>query len=96
MEKLVGAQTLSQLPPAKAAEITGKRFFPNLISRPFIHGLRIAFSVSLVMSLIAAAASWLRGGRPLPATGEVGPFGEPEGQDADDRQTPLPEEWVPA
>jgi MFS family permease len=45
------------------ATITGKRFFPELISDPFMHGLRIAFTASLVMCLIAAAASWMRGSR---------------------------------
>ena len=48
---------------ADRATVTGKTFFPHLISGPFLDGLRIAFSASLVMCLIAAAASWLRGGR---------------------------------
>jgi hypothetical protein len=52
---------LAQLPKANAANLTGKTFFPHLISGPFKHGLVIAFSASLLMCLIAAAASWLRG-----------------------------------
>ena len=40
--------------------MTGKAFFPRLISDAFIHGLRIAFTI-IVMCLIAAWASWMRG-----------------------------------
>jgi hypothetical protein len=63
MKTLLGAKLLASLPAGKAAYLTGRQFFPALISGPFIHGLRIAFSASLVMGLIAAAASWLRGSR---------------------------------
>ncbi len=62
MQSLLGS-TLTQLPPEKAAFITGKTFFPDLISGPFMHGMRITFFYSLVMMLIAAGASWLRGKR---------------------------------
>jgi len=64
MATLIPRQTLDQLPPAKAADITGKKFFPSLISGPFIHGLRIAFSASLLMMLFGAGASAMRGGMP--------------------------------
>jgi MFS family permease len=60
---LMPASVLHALPVARAQYVTGKTFFPKLISGPFIHGLRIVFTASLVMSLIAAAASWLRGGK---------------------------------
>jgi hypothetical protein len=90
---LLGPQVLGGLPPAHAQYLTGKTFFPQLISSPFMHGLRIAFSAAIVMSLIAAAASWMRGGRYVHA--EVGPFGAPvEGEPAAD--APPPDEWVPA
>ncbi len=96
MEKLVGQETLSQLPPDKAADITGKRFFPELISRPFMDGLRIAFSASLVMCLVAAAASWLRGGRYVAdEDDDVGAFGAPTAGATGD-EAPREEEWVPA
>ncbi|MGA2478928.1 MAG: MFS transporter [Spirochaetia bacterium] len=62
MQSLLGA-TLAQLPPQRAAYITGKTFFPDLISGPFMHGMRITFFFSLVMMLVAAGASWLRGKR---------------------------------
>ena len=61
MKSLLPANTLAALPPGRAATITGTRFFPNLISGPFMHGLRYAFTLSLVIFLIAAVASWLRG-----------------------------------
>ena len=43
--------------------LTSKDFFPQLIAGPFHHGLVIVFSVAVVMSLIGAVASLLRGGR---------------------------------
>jgi hypothetical protein len=95
METLVGKDTLASLPPDKAADITGTRFFPDLISGQFIDGLRIAFTASLIMSLIAAAASWLRGGRAVPEP-HAGPFGSPPERAPDADEAPLPEEWVPA
>jgi hypothetical protein len=49
------------LPRANAATITGKSFFPHLISNPFMHGLKIAFTFSAIIYLLAAAASWMRG-----------------------------------
>ncbi|MGH7238036.1 MAG: MFS transporter, partial [Candidatus Saccharimonadales bacterium] len=61
MSKLVPPKVLSQLPKQNAATITSKSFFPKLISAPFIHGLKIAFTFSLVLFVLAAAASWLRG-----------------------------------
>jgi hypothetical protein len=63
MRTLLGPALLASLPPAKAAFLTGTTFFPRLIAEPFMRGLRIAFTSSLVMCLVAAAASWLRGGR---------------------------------
>jgi hypothetical protein len=68
MKSLLPAQTLNSLPAHQAATITGKTFFPQLISSPFMHGLRIAFTLALVMFVLAAAASWLRGGRVSPKT----------------------------
>jgi len=62
MKTLLGSG-LSDLSPSKVATITGTRFFPELISGPFIHGLHIAFTVSTIMCLIAAGASWMRGAR---------------------------------
>ncbi|HET9783303.1 MAG TPA: MFS transporter [Candidatus Dormibacteraeota bacterium] len=54
---------LSQLPPADAARLTGRTFFPSLISGPFQHGLVFVLGFSIAASLVAALASALRGGR---------------------------------
>jgi hypothetical protein len=60
---LLGPQLLHQLPAAQAATLTGRGFFPHLISAPFSDALGIAFTFAFVACLIAAGASWLRGGR---------------------------------
>lgn len=60
---LLPAQLLHTLPAASQAELLGKTFFPSLIARPFEQGLRIAFSISAVLSVLAALASLLRGKR---------------------------------
>jgi MFS family permease len=62
MSTLLGP-ALQQLPPATVALITGKSFFPNLISGPFISGMHLAFYFSMVAMLIAALASYFRSGR---------------------------------
>ena len=54
---------LGQLPPADAARLTGQTFFPSLISKPFQSGLVLVLGFSILASLVAAAASALRGGR---------------------------------
>src|SRR5215218_9093312 len=60
---LLGPAALERLSPAQAANLTGTSFFPRLIAEPFKRGLAIVFLAALAMSLVAAAASWLRGGR---------------------------------
>jgi MFS family permease len=52
---------LATLPHARAAYLTGRSFFPSLISAPFASGLHEAFDFAIAAMLIAAAASWLRG-----------------------------------
>jgi EmrB/QacA subfamily drug resistance transporter len=55
-----------QLKPGSGVDVgtlTGKTFFPQLISDAFKHGLVIAFVVSTIMLLIAAGASLMRGKR---------------------------------
>jgi EmrB/QacA subfamily drug resistance transporter len=60
---LIPAQVLHALPAAEAATITSRTFFPQLISDAFHHGLNEVLIFSIVMCLIAAGASWLRGGK---------------------------------
>jgi MFS family permease len=55
--------TLDRLPADNAATLTGKEFFPHLIAQPFHDGLVIVFLAAAVMSLVAAAASLMSGGR---------------------------------
>jgi MFS family permease len=54
---------LGHLPPGHAATLTGKEFFPNLISGPFHHGLVVVFIAAAVMSVISAAASLVDPGK---------------------------------
>jgi MFS family permease len=91
---LLGPHVLGSLPSSHVAYLTGKTYFPQLISKPFMHGLRIVFSAATIMSVIAAAASWMRGARYV-HTDDVEAFGGPaEDEPAED--APPPEEWVPA
>jgi hypothetical protein len=68
--RLLGPHVLGSLPPGKAAFLTGQSYFPGLISGPFGHGLRIVFTVAAVLCVIAAVASWMRGGRYVHAEAE--------------------------
>ena len=63
MKSILPAATLQQLPAASQAYLLSKTFFPNLIAGPFDYGLRIAFSISVALALIAGLASLLRGER---------------------------------
>ena len=60
---LAPSGALATLPAANQQTLTGREFFPNLISGPFHHGLVVVFGVAAVLSLLAAIASLLRGGR---------------------------------
>ena len=55
--------TLDRLSADQAATLTGKQFFPDLISQPFHDGLVVVFLAAAVMSLVASAASALSGGQ---------------------------------
>ena len=63
LQELLGPKLIAALPHLDALALTGKRFFPALISVPFRHGLVDVLVFAAVMCLLAAAASWLRGGR---------------------------------
>jgi hypothetical protein len=54
---------LHHLPAHNVAVLTGRQFFPHLISAPFHHGLVIVFTAAAIMSLIGALVSLLRGKR---------------------------------
>jgi MFS family permease len=63
MQHLLGSAVLAHLPASHRAVITGRSFFPTLISGPFRQGLHAAFDFAIVACLVAAGASWLRGGK---------------------------------
>jgi hypothetical protein len=72
IQHLLGSSTLSQLPAHTQAVLTGRSFFPQLISEPFRTGLREAFAFAIVACLIAAVASWSRGQRYVDSGAPIG------------------------
>ncbi len=52
---------LGKLSPQQVSVLTGKQFFPHIISGPFHHGLVIVFTAAAIMSFIGAMVSLLRG-----------------------------------
>jgi MFS family permease len=63
VQTLLGPTVLHQLPAGHAAYLTGRSFFPALISGPFSDGLTVAFGFAIAACVVAAIASWLRGGK---------------------------------
>ena len=55
---------LHTLPAKNVAALTGREFFPTLISGPFHHGLMIVFTAAALMAVCGAAVSWMRGKKP--------------------------------
>jgi MFS family permease len=54
---------LDTLPKHNVQALTGKQFFPHLMSGPFHHGLVIVFTAAAIMTVIGAVASWSAGGK---------------------------------
>ena len=74
MRELLGPDVLAQLPPDHAANLTGKTFFPQLISGPFHDGLVVVFLAAAVMCVAGALMSLVKPGaaadvRPGPSGG---------------------------
>ncbi len=66
---LRGTGALAGLDHADRQALTGHTFFPQLIAEPFQHGLVIVFAAAAALSVLAAAASFMRGGTtPVEAT----------------------------
>jgi MFS family permease len=63
VQKLLGPALLHHLPAASVAALTGRSFFPRLMTPPFSSALSTAFTFSFLACLVAAGASWLRGGK---------------------------------
>jgi hypothetical protein len=70
MRQLLGP-LLHHLPPAHAAYVAGREFFPHLITGPFHGGLGVAFGFAIAANVIAGSAAALTGRRtPVPAARE--------------------------
>ncbi|WP_157647619.1 MFS transporter [Actinomycetospora chiangmaiensis] len=63
MQTLLGPQVLAQVGPQQAGFLTGRSFFPQLISGPFADGLTFALVFAALCCVVAALASLLRGGK---------------------------------
>jgi MFS family permease len=63
IQHLLPPSTLANLSHTNTAVVTGRSFFPHLISSPFHSGLQYAFTFAAAACLLAAMASWSRGGR---------------------------------
>jgi MFS family permease len=85
IQTLLGPQVLGGLSAADRSVLTGKHFFPQLISGPFHSGLVVVFSLAIAMTLVSAVASLLRGERylhqdePRPVADERATDGRPAG-----------------
>ncbi|HET9125304.1 MAG TPA: MFS transporter, partial [Solirubrobacteraceae bacterium] len=63
VRSLLGPKVLAGLPPGQVATLTGRGFFPRLITGPFSNSLSVAFTFAAGACVVAALASLLRGGR---------------------------------
>lgn len=63
IQHLLGTSVLTHLSPINRSVLSGRQFFPELISSPFGDGLHVALDFALAACLLSAAASWLRGGK---------------------------------
>jgi hypothetical protein len=72
IQHLLGSSVVSQLPAHTQAVLTGRSFFPELISEPFRNGLHEAFAFAIVACLVAAVASWSRGRRYVDGDAPIG------------------------
>jgi MFS family permease len=63
VKTLLGPHVLHHLSPANAHTLTGRGFFPHLISSPFHTALVYAFVFAIAACVVASLASLLRGGK---------------------------------
>jgi len=71
IQHLLGSTALAHISAQSQAILTGRTFFPHLISAPFRSGLHEAFYFAIAACLVAAVASLMRGA----------PYQPPEGQE---------------
>ncbi len=91
IQHLLGSSVLTHLSHAQQTLLTGRSFFPQLISGPFRSGLHEAFAFAIIACLVAALASFSRGGR------AAGPGdGQPESSAGPPADTPVRDERTAA
>jgi hypothetical protein len=88
IETLLGPQVLAQVGPEQAGFLTGRSFFPQLISGPFADGLFLALGFAAVCCLVAAIASLFDTAKPSVSEAEAA--GEALGQEDDAAPAPAP------
>jgi MFS family permease len=93
IQQLLGPHVLAGLSAQNRAVLTGRSFFPHLISSPFRAGLHEAFAFAIVACLLAGLASLMRGGRYADNGEPAAPPGPAsateEARDADHRLEPA-------
>jgi MFS family permease len=60
---LLNPHVLANLPAHTQRALAQRSFFPSIITRPFRNGLHAACDSAVLACLLAAACSWLRGGK---------------------------------
>jgi MFS family permease len=63
IQTLLGPKILGALPAANAHTLTGREFFPHLISGPFHSGLVVVFWLAIAMAVVGALASLIKAQR---------------------------------
>jgi MFS family permease len=61
MQHLLGAHVIATLSPSARATILGRKFFPRMIEKAFVSGLRPALDFAAILCGAAAVVSWMRG-----------------------------------
>jgi len=75
MKQLLGP-LLSHMSASHAAYLSGREFFPHLITAPFHDGLGVAFAFAIAANVLAAVASYFTGRRKLAAASTKETLGE--------------------
>jgi MFS family permease len=61
IQQLLPSASAAHVTAAQYQQLTGRGFFPHLISGPFGDGLHLAFAMAAALCFLAAVFSWLRG-----------------------------------
>jgi MFS family permease len=67
IQQLLPSASVAHVSQAHYDFLTGRGFFPDLISSPFGQGLHLAFLMAALLCFLAAVFSWLRGPGPTQA-----------------------------